>query len=218
MRKGTERAYGIAGRIMRSIDAFAPIEAPKNQFLTDVGKMYETLLNPPTKKPNDGIRHALFAMHFRQEGLSGKKEAWYNAREYPFLAGFLPGLKPVPETLKYRKRLLGVITPEVLTGVKIFLEQQGQQVASPNLPPNTSLSRRLAERYAGKKLQGLPLQVSQALDKAYSALPESSQGIANDVYALCEHITKLAGEGMDGQQITAALLKNLQPGNKEDDQ
>jgi hypothetical protein len=104
---------------------------------------------------------------------------------------------------------LRAAAPEIMQGIEQFLRRYNPDIPSAPDAGKPTLTRRLAQRFAPHKLEGLPELIESKLVEIYSVLPEDGQRFRTQVYSLCKNITERANRGESGQDITQKLMQEV---------
>ncbi len=205
-RKARGRIRSVAGQAADMIDLIGSIPAPKAQFLGEVQSAYHVLQQ--AKSPEDLLPQLLERIANTGHAQQTKEKDEDGRKQYPVLYRLLPFTRRAAVGID-NKRTIRAAAPELAQGIKQFLEKQGKEVGTVQFAPFRSRTRRIIQRFAGKRLEGLPAQIEAALTDIYGVLPENGHKFTKSVQAVCKGVVHLSRAGHDGRKITDALLKDL---------
>jgi hypothetical protein len=211
-RKKVQEKAGYVDGILQRISKVGDV---KGQFVDEVETIYRLLVDRDLSYVDEdkrinfgGYRNRLFDV-LKDIHSDGRWDIGLRRRmEKTPLTGLAGSFMRDP--YEQGKLKLRAVTPEIVSGLESFLRSHGREdaVVSEHNAGDT-LTHRAASRFAGKQLEQVASRVSATLETVYRALPASGQDFVNDVYGLCDQITKLASGGHSAQDIVDNIFKDI---------
>ncbi len=212
-RRARQRIERVAYMAVKPLDVIESVDNPKIQFVNELKDMYERAQTQDTEDTEDlegGTEDKVPELMRRVAGWPHSHEETKKASErYPLLGRLLPTLGARNSHILEKRRTVRAVSPEIMKGVERFLKTRDASVRAAQFEPFRSLTRRVILRVAPGRLAKVPGEVETMLTHMYEILPADGKKFTESVYALCEKVSDLAREGVDGQAITKALLKDL---------
>lgn len=206
-KKGADAVINAGEKLASVADAFKEVDKPQEQFVKEIHRMYEGLLQPlggyDRHKIEVRMHYFLGTMRSAVEGKTYDSH-WFNKDTFPLLTKILPIVRFPTEAMTYSETV-PLAASEMMSGVERFLRQEGLHVDRAPAP-SRSFMRFMAEVFASGKLDEVRQALPDILSTAKRALPENGPAFSQSVNAMTENIVVLRRQGKDPKTIVDAIF------------